>query len=592
MKRNEMEIKVPDIGDFKGVAIIEIAVTAGTSVNKEDTLITIESDKATLDIPSPAAGVVKEIKVKVGDQVSEGSLILTLEAATVQEMHPSSASPPLTGGDKGEGEITPPPSPSPLKGEGKLGAAADLHAEVVVLGSGPGGYTAAFRSADLGKKTVLIERYSTLGGVCLNVGCIPSKALLHIARVISEIEELKELGIDLGNSNADKKPVRNFAANIVNKLTGGLKQMAKQRKVQVVQGTGCFTSPNTIEVKEGNTATTISFENAIIAAGSQPAMIPGLPDDPRILDSTSALLLDEIPKRMLVIGGGIIGLEMATVYDALGSKITIVEMLDALIAGCDKDIVRPLQKRIAKRYENIYLKTSVTKVEAAKDGLVVSFSGKDAPATDTYDAILVAVGRKPNGKNIGAEAAGVHVDESGVIPVDDQQRTNVTHIFAIGDIVGRPMLAHKASHEGKVAAEVIAGHKTGFLNRVIPSVAYTDPEIAWVGLNETEARVKGIDYGKGVFPWAASGRSLSLGRDEGITKILFDISNKRIIGASIVGPNAGDLIAECTLAIEMGADAEDIGLTIHPHPTLSETIGMAAEAFEGTITDLYIPKKN
>ena len=592
MKRNEMVIKVPDIGDFRDVAVIEIAVTTGTRVNKEDTLITLESDKATLDIPSPASGMVKEIKVKVGDKVSEGSLILTLEAATVQEMHPSSASPPLTGGDKGEGEITPPPSPSPLKGEGKLGAAADLHAEVVVLGSGPGGYTAAFRSADLGKKTVLIERYSTLGGVCLNVGCIPSKALLHIAKVISEIEELKKLGIDLGNSNANKKPVHDFAANIVNKLTSGLKQMAKQRKVQVVQGNGRFTSPNTIEVKEGDTAKTISFDNAIIAAGSQPAMIPGLPDDPRILDSTSALLLDEIPKRMLVIGGGIIGLEMATVYDALGSKITVVEMLDALIADCDKDIVRPLQKRISKRYENIYLKTSVTKVETAKEGLVVSFSGKDAPETDTFDAILVAVGRKPNGKNIGAEAAGVQVDDSGVIPVDDQQRTNMPHIFAIGDIVGQPMLAHKASHEGKVAAEVIAGHKTAFLNRVIPSVAYTDPEIAWVGLNETEAKAKSIDYGKGVFPWAASGRSLSLGRDEGMTKLLFDISNKRIIGASIVGPNAGDLIAECTLAIEMGADAQDIGLTIHPHPTLSETIGMAAEAFEGTITDLYIPKKN
>ncbi len=577
---NLIEIKVPGIGDFKDVAIIEIAVTAGTSVNKEDTLITIESDKATLDIPSPAAGTVKGIKVKVGDKVSEGSLILILE---VPESTPDQSAEEKPAAVKSE-------DPVPYNTTGTSGS-ADIHAEVVVLGSGPGGYTAAFRSADLGKKTVLVERYSTLGGVCLNVGCIPSKALLHIARVISEIEELKELGIDLGNSNAGKKPVRDFAANVVNKLTGGLKQMAKQRKVQVVQGTGRFTSPDTIAVNDGNTVTTISFDNAIIAAGSQPAMIPGLPDDPRILDSTSALRLDEIPKRMLVIGGGIIGLEIATVYDALGSKITIVEMLEALIAGCDKDIVRPLQKRISKRYENIYLKTSVTKVEADKEGLVVSFSGKDAPATDIYDAILVAVGRKPNGKNIGADAAGVDVDERGFIPVDDQMRTNVTHIFAIGDIVGQPMLAHKASHEGKVAAEVIAGYKTGFLNRVIPSVAYTDPEIAWVGLNETEAKAKGIDYGKGVFPWAASGRSLSLGRDEGVTKVLFDKTSNRIIGASIVGPNAGDLIAECTLAIEMGADAQDIGLTIHPHPTLSETIGMAAEAFEGTITDLYIPKK-
>jgi dihydrolipoamide dehydrogenase len=575
-----IEIKVPDIGDFKDVAIIEIAVTVGASVNKEDTLITIESDKATLDIPSPAAGTVKDIKVKVGDKVSEGTLILTMNVAETT-LDKSAEEKPVA--VKSEDPVP----YNTIRASGN----ADVHAEVVVLGSGPGGYTAAFRSADLGKKTVLIERYSTLGGVCLNVGCIPSKALLHIAKVIREIEELKELGIDLGNSNADKKPVRDFAVNIVNKLTGGLKQMAKQRKVQVVQGTGRFTSPNTVEVIDGEKATTISFDNAIIAAGSQAVMIPGLPDDPRIFDSTSALLLDKIPKRMLVIGGGIIGLEMATVYDALGSKITIVEMLDALIAGCDKDIVRPLQKRISKRYENIYLKTSVTKVEVAKAGLAVSFSGKDAPETDTFDAILVAAGRKPNGRNIGAEAAGVNIDEHGFIPVDDQMRTNVSHIFAIGDIVGQPMLAHKATHEGKVAAEVIAGHKSGFLNRVIPSVAYTDPEIAWVGLNEAEAKVQDIDYGKGVFPWAASGRSLSLGRDEGITKVLFDKTNNRIIGASIVGPNAGDLIAECTLAIEMGADAEDIGLTIHPHPTLSETIGMAAETFEGTITDLYIPRK-
>ena len=574
----EIQVKVPDIGDFKGIEVIDVLVSAGDNVTKEASLITLESDKATMDIPSPATGKVKEVKVKVGDKVSEGSLILVLEPEVDQQTETAP-------------EKSSPPEAKKSATTASVSAPADIHAEVVVLGSGPGGYTAAFRSADLGKKTILIERYSTLGGVCLNVGCIPSKALLHIAKVISEIEELKEMGIDLGNNNADKKSVRTFAENVVNKLTGGLKQMAKQRKVQIVQGTGLFTSPNTIEVKDGDTATTISFDHAIIAAGSQAAMIPGLPDDPRILDSTSALLLDEIPERMLVIGGGIIGLEMATVYAALGTKITVVEMLDALIAGCDKDIVRPLQKRISRQYENIYLKTSVTKIETGKKGLTVSFSGKDAPATDTFDAILVAVGRKPNGKNIGAETAGVNVDERGFIAVDDQQRTNVSHILAIGDIVGQPMLAHKASHEGKVAAEVIAGHKTSFLNRVIPSVAYTDPEIAWVGLMETQAKEKNIDYGKGVFPWAASGRSLSLGRDEGITKILFDKSNNRIIGAAIVGPNAGDLIAECTLAIEMGADAQDIGLTIHPHPTLSETVGMAAEAFEGTITDLYIPRK-
>jgi dihydrolipoamide dehydrogenase len=467
----------------------------------------------------------------------------------------------------------------------------NIHTEVLVLGAGPGGYTAAFRAGDLGRQVVLVERYPVLGGVCLNVGCIPSKALLHIARVISEIEELQTHGIDLGGNKPDIRQVRGWAGKVVAKLTTGLAQMAKQRKVQIVRGTGKFTSPNTLAVTHEGKTTITSFDHAIIAAGSQPARIPGLPDDPRILDSTSALLLEKIPERLLVIGGGIIGLEMATVYDALGAKITIVEMLEALITGCDKDIVRPLQKRISKRYENIFLKTSVTGIKAEKKGLEVSFTGKGAPETDTFDAILVAVGRTPNGKNLGAETAGVRVDERGYITADDQQRTNVPHIFAIGDITGQPMLAHKATHEGKVAAEVCAGHKTGFLNRVIPAVAYTDPEIAWVGMTETEAKEKNIDYGKGVFPWAASGRSLSLGRDDGVTKILFDNATGRIIGAAMTGPNAGDLIAECTLAIEMGADATDIGLTIHPHPTLSETIGMAAEVFAGTITDLYVPKK-
>ena len=461
----------------------------------------------------------------------------------------------------------------------------------MVLGAGPGGYTAAFRAADLGKQVVLIERYPVLGGVCLNVGCIPSKALLHIARVISEIGELKEQGIDLGEGKPDIRQVRRWAEKVVERLTTGLTRMAKQRKVQVIQGTGKFTSPKSIAVTHEDKTTVISFDHAVIAAGSQSAKIPGLPEDPRILDATSALLLEKVPERLLVIGGGIIGLEIATVYAALGSRITIVEMLDALMTGCDKDIVRPLQKRISKRYENIFLKTSVTGVNPDKKGLVVSFIGKDAPGTDTFDAILVAVGRTPNGKNIGAETTGVHIDARGFIPVDDQQRTNVTHFFAIGDITGQPMLAHKATHEGKVAAGVIAGHKTGFLHRAIPSVAYTDPEIAWVGITETEAKAKNLDYGKGVFPWAASGRSLTLGREDGVTKILFDNATKRIIGAAMAGPNAGDLIAECTLAIEMGADAEDIGLTIHPHPTLSETVGMAAEVFAGTITDLYIPKK-
>jgi dihydrolipoamide dehydrogenase len=575
------EVLVPDIGDFANVEIIEILVSTGDLINKEDSLITLESDKATMDIPSPFSGKVENILVTVGDKVAEGTPIVSMQLT--DEKNSETDTPHAE-------KIDPPNTQETNSTQATMITRGDIHAEVVVLGAGPGGYTAAFRAADLGKKTVLIERYSTLGGVCLNVGCIPSKALLHIAKVITEIEELNEVGIDLGQSNADKKPVRSWTEGIVNKLTGGLKQMAKQRKVDVLYGHGTFTSTNTIDVAIEGKKTTVSFDHAIIAAGSQPAMIPGLPDDPRILDSTSALLLNEIPERLLVIGGGIIGLEIATVYDALGSKITVVEMLDRLIAECDKDIVRPLQKRINSRYENIYLKTSVKEIKAEKKYLTVTFDGKDAPTKDQFNAVLVAVGRQPNGNNIGADKAGINIEDRGFIPVDDQQRTNVPHIFAIGDIVGQPMLAHKATHEGKVAAEVIAGLKSAFLNRKIPSVAYTDPEIAWVGVTESEAKDKGINYGKGTFPWAASGRSLSLGRDEGITKIIFEKETNRIIGAAIVGPNAGDLISECTLAIEMGADAEDIGLTIHPHPTLSETIGMAAEAFEGTITDLYIPK--
>ena len=560
-------IYVPDIGDFDAVEIIEIHVSIGEKIELDQSLITLESDKAAMEIPSSDVGTIKEINIQIGQNVAQGDLILKIDTEETKT------------------ELTPEKEKisEPIK--------ANVDAQVVVLGAGPGGYTAAFRAADLGLKTILIERYPSLGGVCLNVGCIPSKALLHISKVKSEIEELKEHGIELGSGNPDAKSVRSWTESIINKLTSGLKAMAKKRKIEIVEGLGTFSSPNSIEVNNNGETKTIRFDSAIIAAGSQASKLPFLPDDPRIMDSTDALLLENIPNRMLVIGGGIIGLEMATVYASMGCKITIVEMLESLISECDKDIVRPLEKRIKKIYEKIYLKTGVTSVVAKKNGLEVSFEGKDAPEKDLFDAVLVAVGRTSNGKKIGADKAGVNVDNRGFISVDNQQRTNVANIFAIGDIAGQPMLAHKATHEGKLAAEVIAGHKVGFDDRVIPSVAYTDPEIAWVGLSETEAKEKGIDYGKGVFPWAASGRSLALGRDEGVTKILFDKVTNRIVGAAIVGPNAGDLIAECALAIEMGSDAEDIGLTIHPHPTLSETVAMAAEAFNGTITDLYIPKR-
>jgi dihydrolipoamide dehydrogenase len=468
----------------------------------------------------------------------------------------------------------------------------NIQTEVVVLGSGPGGYTAAFRAADLGKKVVLIERDESLGGVCLNVGCIPSKALLHAAKVMEEAQEFAQHGITFAPPAVDLQKLREWKDSIIKRLTTGLKGLAKQRKVQVIRGEGVFSSANQISVKTEAGTQIISFEQAIIAVGSRPVQLPMLPNDPRIMDSTGALALQDIPKRLLVIGGGIIGLEMATVYHALGSKITVVELMDGLIAGADKDIVAPLQKRIQKRYENILLETKVTKVEAKKDGLWVNFEGKQAPKeAERFDRILSAVGRIPNGKLIGAETIGLKLDERGFIPVDKQQRTNIPHIFAIGDVVGNPMLAHKSMPEGRVAAEVIAGAKHFFDPRCIPSVAYTDPEVAWVGLTETEAKAQNINYGKGVFPWAASGRSLSLGRDEGITKLIFDKETDRLIGGGIVGPNAGDLISEVALAIEMGCDAEDIALTIHPHPTLSETICLASEAFEGTITDLYMPKK-
>lgn len=575
------EILVPDIGDFASVEVIEVPVHIGDTIQQEDTLITLESDKATIDIPSPDSGTIISISTKVADKVSQGTLILILELA--QESVTTKANVSETGATMESTQTS--KADQAINTNIKTG---EHHCEVVVLGGGPGGYTAAFRAADLGKQTILIERYETLGGVCLNVGCIPSKALLHIAKVIAEVKELKALGIDLGTPNVSIKSVREFAKKIIDKLTTGLKMMAKQRKITVLHGTGKFISANRMEMDGATGKTRISFEHAIIAAGSQAVSIPSFPDDPRIMDSTSALLLDNIPASLLVIGGGVIGLEMATVYAALGAKITVVEMLDVLIPGCDRDMVRPLQKRIKKDYENIYLNTAVTDIKAKKKYLEVAFKGKEERAPEKFDAILLSIGRYANGLKIGAENAGVEVNEQGFIPVDDQQRTNIPNIFAIGDIVGQPMLAHKATQEGKVAAEVIAGMKVAFDKRVIASVAYTDPEIAWVGMTETEAKKQGIDYGKGVFPWAASGRSLSLGRDEGVTKLLFAKENNRIIGAAIVGSHAGDLIAECALAMEMGADAEDIGLTIHPHPTLSETIGLAAEIFTGTITDLYI----
>ena len=595
---NLVEVIVPDIGNFDSVDIIEVFVKPGDSIAKEDSLITVESDKASMDIPSSHAGVVKEVKVKVGDKVSKDSLILLLEAeagAPAPAKSEAKAEAKVeTKAEAPKAEAAPVATPTPAAPQGDN----DVTCEVVVLGSGPGGYTAAFRAADLGKKVVLIERYSTLGGVCLNVGCIPSKALLHTAKVITEAEDTAHHGVTFGKPNVDLEQLRTWKANdVVGKLTGGLAAMAKQREVTVVQGVGKFTSPHQIAVTGADgKVTKIGFENAIIAAGSQATKFPGAPEDERIMDSTGALALVDVPKRMLVIGGGIIGLEMGTVYDALGSKVSIVEFTDGLIQGCDRDLVRPLQKRMEKRFEAIMLNTKVANIEAKKDGIHVSFEGvngnNDAPkGVEVYDRVLVSIGRRPNGLNIGAENAGVAVDERGFIKVDKQMRTNVPHIFAIGDIVGQPMLAHKATHEGKVAAEVIAGHKVEFQAMVIPSVAYTDPEVAWAGVTETEAKAKGLNIEKASFPWAASGRALSIARTEGVTKLIFDKDTHRVIGAGIVGTNAGELLAEAVLAIEMGADAHDLGLSIHAHPTLSETVCFAAEMKEGTITDLYIKKR-
>lgn len=588
-----VEVRVPDIGDFDSVDIIEVLVHVGDHIALEDSLITVESDKASMDIPSAHTGIVKEIKVKVGDKVAKGALILMLEAAEkdAEPTTQSSAEPAK------EQTVTPITTPTPTPTPTATATATDnndIDTQLVVLGSGPGGYTAAFRAADLGLKVVLIERYPSLGGVCLNVGCIPSKALLHTAKVITEAEESEAHGLHFGKPNIDLDQLRDWKSNdVVGKLTGGLAQMAKGRGVTVVNGVGSFTGANQIAVTNPDgKITTIGFENAIIAAGSQATKFPGAPDDERIMDSTGALALADIPKRMLVIGGGIIGLEMGTVYDALGTKVSVVEFMDGLITGCDRDLVRPLHKRMEKRFESIMLSTKVAKIEAKKDGIHVSFEGENAPkGVEIYDRVLVSIGRRPNGKNIGAEKAGVLVDDRGFIAVDKQMRTNVPHIFAIGDIVGQPMLAHKASHEAKVAAEVIAGHKVAFVASVIPSVAYTDPEIGWVGITETEAKQKGMAIDKASFPWAASGRAISIARTEGATKLIFDKETHRLIGAGIVGTNAGELLAEAVLAIEMGADAHDLGLTIHAHPTLSETVCFAAELKEGTITDMMPPKR-
>ena len=588
---NAIEIKVPDIGNYSGVPVIEILIKPGDSVKKDQGIVTLESDKATMEVPSPAAGVIKEIKVKLGDEVGEGALIALLESAEAATAAPAPAQAAKAAPAPVAAAPAPSAAPAP-KAAAASGRTADFECQVVVLGSGPGGYTAAFRAADLGQDTVLIERYSTLGGVCLNVGCIPSKALLHAGRVIEEAAHAEDIGLSFGKPKIDLDKLRASKDKVVKQLTGGLAGMAKQRKVRVVEGVGKFISPNEIEVEGKDGKKLVRFEKAIIAAGSQAVKLPGFPwDDTRMMDSTDALDLADIPKKLLVVGGGIIGLEMACVYDALGSEVTVVELLDQLMPGADADLVRPLQQRLAKRYAGIHLKVKVAKIEAGKKGLTATFEGDKAPEPQTYDRVLVAIGRSANGGKINAQAAGVNVTDRGFIPVDRQMRTNVPHIFAIGDLVGQPMLAHKATHEGKVAAEVAAGEKSEFVARVIPSVAYTDPEIAWVGLTETEAKQKSIAYGVGKFPHAASGRAIGVGRTEGFTKLIFDEASHRVLGAGIVAPNAGDLIAEVALAIEMGCEAADIGLTIHPHPTLSESVGMAAEVYEGTITDLYIPKK-
>jgi dihydrolipoamide dehydrogenase len=582
-----LEQRVPDLGDFHDVEVIEVLVKPGDRIERDAPLITLETDKATMDVPSTAAGVVREVKVRKGDRVSKDSLIALLAAGGDTVRIPSLSETVVLA--KPAGATPQPATQAAAAGEEP---AADLSTQVLVIGAGPGGYTAAFRAADLGLSVTLVDRWPQLGGVCLNVGCIPSKALLHAARVIEEAESMSAHGIKFQAPEIDAAALKQWKNRIVGKLTAGLTILAKQRKVNVIRGTTRFASAHRAEiVGEGGGRQVIGFEQCIIAAGSEPARLPGLPDDPRLVDSTGALDLAGIPKTFLVIGGGIIGLEMACVYDALGSKVSVVELTDALMPGCDRDLVRPLEKRLRARYAAVLTATKVAGVAAGRDGLKVTFEGPGAPGPTVYEGVLCAVGRVPNGRAIRAAAAGVTVDDRGYIPVDRQMRTNLPHIFAIGDIVGQPMLAHKATHEGKVAAEVAAGQKSAFDARVIPSVAYTDPEIAWVGVTEAEAQATGRKLGKGLFPWMASGRSLALNRDEGFTKLLFDPDTHRVVGGGIVGTNAGDLISEVALAIEMGATAADVGLTVHPHPTLSETVAFAAEAFEGTLTDLFIPRK-
>ena len=583
---SSIELRVPDLGDFADVEVIEILVAAGDELQVEDPVVTLETDKASMDVPATHAGRVVDMAVAVGDKVSAGDLVLTLEVAEdagFQATVVMDESEKVAAIAQAEKAATAAPQPA-----AKPASDATHVTQLVVIGSGPGGYAAAFRAADLGMQVTLIERYASLGGVCLNVGCIPSKALLHAAKVVDEAAAMKAHGIDFGTPTIDARALRGWKDQVVERLTGGIAQLAKARKVKVIHATALFDSPNRLVLDNGET---LDFEQCVIAAGSQSAWIPGLPDDPRIVDSTGALQIDPLPKRLLVVGGGIIGLEMACVYSALGTEVSVVELMDNLMPGTDPDLVRPFKKIIAGRYESIMLGTKVSGMSAGKAGIEVSFEGKNAPIAQIYDRVLVAIGRRANGDRLNADKAGVLVDERGNIAVDKQMRTNVPHIYAIGDLAGGPMLAHKATHEGKVAAEVAAGEKAAFDARTIPSVAYTDPEIAWVGLTETDAKRDGIDYEKAQFPWAASGRALSIGRDEGFTKLLFDKSSGRVLGGGIVGPAAGDLIAEVGLAVEMGADATDIGLTIHPHPTLSETVGFAAEAFDGTLTDLYLPKK-
>ena len=603
-----VEVKVPDIGDFKDIPVIEVFVKPGDAVKAEDPLVSLESDKATMDVPSPVEGVVKEVKVKVGERVSEGSLILMVDigaaGAATAALPAAGAAPPVAAAAAPPSKIAAPPTAAPaaapVPGAASYAGSADIECEMLVLGSGPGGYSAAFRSADLGMKTVLVERYATLGGVCLNVGCIPSKALLHTAAVIDEVKDLGAHGITYPAPQIDIDKLRGFKDGVVKKLTGGLTGMAKARKVDVVRGIGRFLDPHHLEVEltagTGQDKTgakkTIRFQKAIIAAGSQAMKLPFMPDDPRVVDSTGALELKSIPRRMLVVGGGIIGLEMATVYSTLGTRIDVVEMLDVMMTGADRDLVKVWEKRNAPRFDKVMLKTKTVSAEATAAGIRVGFEGANAPAEpQTYDLVLVAVGRSANGRVIAADKAGVAVTDRGFVPVDKQMRTNVPHIFAIGDIVGQPMLAHKAVHEAHVAAEVAAGQQSYFDARLIPSVAYTDPEVAWAGLTEEQCKAQGIKYGKAVFPWAASGRAIANGRDEGFTKLLFDEETHRCIGGGIVGTHAGDLIGEVCLAVEMGCDPTDIGKTIHPHPTLCESIGMAAELFEGVCTDLPPVKK-